>query len=259
MPRLNRAPSQAALTPVEHLTELRARVIGSVASLGVAFALCLWQNHLLLALLNAPLPAGYEPITLGVTEPFMSTVTVSAYAAIVLALPMILYQVYAFCLPALSPSQRRGVVPSILMVPVLFIGGVVFGYLVVVPAALKFLLHFNAGQFNVQIRARDYYGFISQTVVAMGLTFQVPVGILAATRLGVTTPQKLRRARRYAYVVIAIVAMVLPGTDPVTMLVEMVPLVLLYEISIALASFLDRTGAPANLADAGAGSGSAGE
>jgi len=112
---------------------------------------------------------------------------------------------------------------------------VAFGYYVVLPGALHFLLNFNAGQFTVQVRAGDYYGFVTFTLLAMGLVFQVPMGILALTKLGITTPRQLAKNRRYAYLILAIVAMALPGTDPVTMLVELVPLLLLYELSIVLA------------------------
>jgi sec-independent protein translocase protein TatC len=240
--RLRPAVESANLTTVEHLTELRQRIIGSAAALVVAFGLCFWQNHLLLAILNAPLPDGYRPITLGVTEPFLTSVSVSFYAALILALPVILYEAYAFVLPALSRRQRRDVTPALVAIPLLFMAGVAFGYLVVIPAALKFLLHFNAHEFNVQVRAREYYGFASQTLAAMGLVFQVPVAIVAATRLEITTPAKLRASRRYAYVIIAVVAMLLPGTDPVTMLVEMASLALLFELSIVLASALGGRG-----------------
>ena len=123
------------------------------------------------------------------------------------------------------------------MVPVLFIAGVVFCYFVVLTPALHFLLNFNADEFNTQVRARDYYSFVTRlTMIAMGLGFQVPVAILALVRLGITTPAKLRKNRRYAILVIAIVAALLPTIDPVTLLLEMVPLILLYEMSILLAS-----------------------
>jgi sec-independent protein translocase protein TatC len=163
---------------------------------------------------------------------------VSAYAAILLSLPAILYQLYAFVLPAFSPSERRVALPLLLMVPLLFIGGVVFGYVVVLSPAVDFLLNFNSSQFNIQIRAREYYSFVALALLALGVLFQIPVGILATARLGLTTPQKLRRGRRYAIVAIAIVAALLPTVDPVTMLIEMVPLVLLYELSIVLAAVL---------------------
>jgi sec-independent protein translocase protein TatC len=240
MAKIRPVSHEDRLTIVEHLDELRWRLIVSVAAFVVALALCFWQNHFILDLLDDPLPGDQKPLTLGVAEPFMTTLTVSAYAAILLSLPMILYQLYAFVLPAFSPSERRVALPLLLMVPFLFIGGVVFAYYVVLPAAVKFLLNFNDDQFNVQIRAREYYSFVVMTLLALGLVFQVPVLILAATRLGITTARQLRRHRRHAVVVIAVVAMALPGTDPVTMLLEMVPLVLLYELSIVLAAVFGR-------------------
>jgi sec-independent protein translocase protein TatC len=242
MARLRAARFDERLTVVEHLDELRTRVIVCIAVLAVACGLCFWQNHLLLHVINGPLPGGKQPITFSPAEPFLTTFKVSIYAGILLALPILLYQAYAFVLPALSAAEKRAIAPFLILVPVLFVSGVVFGYLVVLPAALKFLLNFNADQFNIQVRASDYYGFVTLTLAAMGIVFQVPVGILALTRLGVTTPAKLAANRRYAYLVLAIVAMLLPGTDPVTMLIELLPLLALYEFSIVLARIL---GAPA--------------
>jgi sec-independent protein translocase protein TatC len=223
------------LTLVEHLDELRHRLIVCGVAFGVALGLCFWQNHLLLDLANAPLPDNRQPITFGVTEPFSVTLTVAAYGAIVLALPVVLYEAYAFFLPALAPRERRMILPLLLMIPALFLAGVVFAYFVVFPAAAHFLLNFNDAQFNIQVRARDYYSFFSTTMVAVGLVFQVPVGILAVTRLGIVTPRQLSANRRYAYLACAVIAAALPGVDPVTMLIETVPLVALYELSIVLA------------------------
>jgi sec-independent protein translocase protein TatC len=238
--RLRAATVDEHLTLVEHLDELRTRIVVSIAVLGVGMGLCFWQNHLLLDLLNGPLPAGKRPITLSPTEPFLTTFKVSAYAGILLALPIILYQAYAFLLPALSSAARRVIAPFLALVPLLFVAGVIFGYYVVLPAALKFLLNFNADQFHVQIRASDYYGFATLTLITMGIVFQVPTGILALTRLGITTPEMLSKNRRYAYLALAIIAMLLPGTDPVTMLIELVPLLVLYEFSIVLAKVFGR-------------------
>ena len=112
---------------------------------------------------------------------------------------MILYQLYAFILPAFSPKERKVATPLLLMVPVLFVSGVVFCYFVVLPGAINFLLDFNSDQFSTEVRARDYYSFTTLTMLAMGLGFQVPIAILAAVKLGVTTPKKLRKNRRYAY------------------------------------------------------------
>lgn len=235
MRRITPISHDTRLSVVDHLDELRTRIIVSLAAFGVALGLCFWQNHLILALINRPL-GGRRPITLGPTEAFTTTFKVAAYAAIVLALPVVLYQAYAYLVPALSPSERRVARPLLLMVPALFLAGIVFGYLLVLPAALKFLLHFNGDQFQVQIRASDYYGFAAQTLVACGIVFQVPVGVLALSRLGVVTPGKLRKWRRYAIVVNAVIAMALPGVDPVSMLLELLPLLALYELSILLAS-----------------------
>jgi sec-independent protein translocase protein TatC len=162
----------------------------------------------------------------------------------VLALPVILYQAYAFVLPALTPREKRVVVPFLLMVPVLFIAGVVFAYFVVFPAAVTFLLNFNTDDFNVQVRARDYYSFFAITLGAVGILFQIPIGVLAVTRLGIVTPEQLAKNRRYAILVIAVVAMLLPGTDPVTMLISMVPLILLFEGSLLLARVFGRPPEP---------------
>ena len=236
MPRIRPVRHEDRLTLVEHLDELRTRLIISAVTLVVAFGLCFWQNQLLFDLMNDPLN-GREPLTLGVTEPFYTTVTVSAYAALVLALPVILYQLYAFVLPAFSPRERKVAMPLLMLVPVLFAAGVVFGYFVVLDRAVHFLLNFNDDEFNVQVRARDYYSFVALSLLAFGLVFQIPVLILALTRLGITTPTKLRRGRRVALVGIAVVAMLgSPGGDPVTMLMLMVPLLVLYELSIVLAT-----------------------
>ncbi|MGZ8666143.1 MAG: twin-arginine translocase subunit TatC [Solirubrobacterales bacterium] len=235
MARLKAVSHEDRLTLVEHLDELRNRIIVSLSVFGVALALCFWQNHLLLEIANAPLPDDFTPITLSPTEPFLTTFTICAYGAIILALPIVLYQAYAYLLPAFSDRERRVVLPLLLMVPFLFLGGVAFGYFVVLPAAVHFLLNFNSSEFSTELRARDYYGFFATTLLACGIVFQVPVGILAVTRLGIVSVEQLKHNRRYAYLVCAVLAAALPGVDPVTMLIEMVPLLALYEVSILLA------------------------
>ena len=235
MSRIKPIHHEEQLPVVDHLDELRSRLMVAAAAFLVAFGLTTWQSDLVLAILNAPLPGDLEPITLGPAEPFITTLKSAGYAAVLLVLPVLLYQAYAFVVPAFNPRERRLVVPLILMVPILFIGGVAFCYLVVLTPALDFLLSFNASEFNTQLRASDYYDFATMLMIAMGLGFQVPVGILALTRLGVVTVEKLRRSRRYAFLAIAVLAAMLPTLDPVTLLLEMVPLLVLYELSIQLA------------------------
>jgi sec-independent protein translocase protein TatC len=188
--------------------------------------------------LSAP-PQGNRPVTLGIGEPFTTTLTITLLFALILSLPVLLGQVYGFFMPALEPAQRRQVRPLLFAVPLLFIAGVAFGYLVVLPAALHFFQNFNSDQFNVLVQASQYYKFAATMLLAMGLLFQVPVGIMVVTRAGLITPRQLRRNRRYAVAACALVAAVLPG-DAITMLLETVPLYLLFETGVLVASIADR-------------------
>ncbi len=226
---------------VDHLDELRSRIIISLVFFGIAMVVCFWQNLLILDIVNAPLtsvkeaiPSG-RPSTFGVGEQFTVTFMLAAYTAILISLPALLYQAYAFVVPAFTPSEKRVALPLLLMVPLLFIAGAAFCYFVVLRPALTFLLNFNASEFDTQLRAKDYYSFVVLTMISMGLLFQIPVGVLALSRMGVVTPEFLAKNRRYAILGMAAVAALLPTIDPVTLLLEMIPLILLYEFSIILA------------------------
>lgn len=190
-----------------------------------------------------PKTTARQPITLGVTEPFVTTVTVAAYAALLLALPFILFQAYAFVLPAFTREERRTALPLMMLVPALFIAGVAFGYFLALPRAVAFLQNFNDDAFDILLQARDYYRFSVVLLAVMGLLFQIPVGVLAVVRLGVVSTAQLRRSRGYVIVGFAILAAVVtPTPDPFTMLIAMAPLVLLYEMSIWLARIFEPTG-----------------
>lgn len=297
------------LSIIDHLDELRSRLVVCLAALVVAFGLCFWQNPALLQVLNKPLEqAGLkavtnpgslagaaatgarvggelqqaaaaaaalavspatapsqraqfaklakslegaardlpaiapkrQPITTGVGEPFTATLTVTAYFALLLSLPVILWQAYAFVLPAFSPRERRVVLPLMLMVPVLFVGGVAFGYYLVLPPAVSFLQNFNSGSFDILVQAKDYYAFIAMVLLSLGLIFQVPVGLLALNRAGLVSSGALTRNWRYIIVGIAVLAALLPGVDPVTTALEMVPLLVLYGLSILLLKVAER-------------------
>jgi sec-independent protein translocase protein TatC len=194
--------------------------------------------HRAVTALSAP-ASGDKPVTLGLGEPFTTTIGISLLFALILALPLILYEIYGFLLPAFSPQHRRVANSLMLAIPALFAIGVVFGYFVVLPAAVHFFQNFNSGQFNVLVQASQYYHFAATTLIAMGLIFQVPVAILAATRAGIATPRQLRRNRRWAILACAAVAAFLPG-DAVTMLLETVPLYLLFEFSVLIATIVER-------------------
>jgi sec-independent protein translocase protein TatC len=297
------------LSVVDHLEELRARLIVCLAVVAVAFGLCMWQNHALLEIINRPLahetqkqvkaghgplgstytvqqsartvatqlqlvvgalerpgsgasaatkaslapvqpvlgkaikslsaaPQGNKPVTLGIGEPFTTTIGIAFIFALILSLPVLLYEAYGFLLPAFSPEQQQVATPLMLAIPFLFTAGVLFGYFVVLPAAVRFFQNFNSEQFNVLVQASQYYHFAAVILLAMGLVFQVPVGILAATRAGVVTTKQLRHNRRYAILACGAVAAFLPG-DAITLLLETVPLYLLFELSVLLARVLD--------------------
>jgi sec-independent protein translocase protein TatC len=303
------------LSLVEHLDELRTRVIICIVAFSVAFGICLWQDDTVLRIVNQPLAdvankkpcdetrdpleqadcwqqaqkkvneqiadtaraladdaqansalraqaqdlaaaasaaaessprtSPKRPVTLGVGEPLTATLIVAGYTALLLTLPLLLYQLYAFVLPAFSPTERQVAVPLMFMVPFLFYAGVVFAYFAVLPAAVDFLQNFNDENYDVLLQARDYNKFAIMVMGVMGLLFQLPVAILAITRMGILTPRQLRKNRRYAILIIAILAALLPGGDPVTMLLMMLPILFLYEGSILLASLLDRRAARA--------------
>jgi sec-independent protein translocase protein TatC len=330
LPALRPVGHEERLSLVEHLDELRTRIILCIVAFVLSFSLCYWQNDRVLSIVNQPLehahrvdcsdrskandaleraacfdqavgaylrgagpalsqmarslqtlsqtdgvsPAaraqataaarqarasaaqaaqaatltpkptkGRQPVTLGVTEPFLTTITVSAYAALLLALPFLLWQAYAFILPAFSRDERRVAVPLMTLVPVLFIAGVLFGYFLALPRAVAFLQNYNDGAFDILVQARDYYRFCAILLVGMGLMFQIPVGVLAVVRLRILNTRQLRAYRGYALILFAVVAAVVtPTPDPFTMLIAMAPLVLLYELSIILARVFEPKG-----------------
>jgi sec-independent protein translocase protein TatC len=314
------------LSLVDHLTELRSRLVISAITLVAAFAFCFWQNNALLDIVTQPVRetqnlqdpsrASNDPleqaarfqreqgqalavlapalaqtattlrslrdagnltpvqerelerstaaltaasrqiaqaaqalprdtqrnlVTLGVTEPFTATITIAFYAALLLAMPVLLYQAYAFVLPAFSPRERRVALPLMLMVPVLFVAGVAFGYFVVLQRAVEFLQNFNDDSFDILLQAREYFRFAVMFVAGVGFLFQIPVGVLAVTRMRIFTPRQIARNRGYVILAIAVLAAVAtPTPDPVTMTLAMAPLIILFELSILLARWIER-------------------
>jgi sec-independent protein translocase protein TatC len=222
---------------------------GSGVSPGAKRALLRKQPQIAAHLKQLPKITGNRPVTLGIGEPFTNTMVVSLYFAVLLAMPFLLWQAYAFILPAFSPQERRLVLPLLMMIPFLFISGVAFGYFLVLPAAVRFLQNFNADNFNILIQGRDYYRFAALTLVAMGIVFQVPVGILAVTRAGLVSVTTLRKNRRYAFVLCFVLATPLPGVDPVSMIAESLMLYVLYEVGILLSAFIVRPREPASVTD----------
>jgi sec-independent protein translocase protein TatC len=297
------------LSVLDHLGELRTRLIICAGVVVIAFGLCFWQNNSLLDVLNRALPlapktsanhlsgltndtvgegkslataaTGAEalsrsptqsaadrqayarlasglsgaakqlpqstpkrlPITIGIGEPFGTTLTIAFYFALLFSLPVIIYQAYAFVLPAFNRKERQVALPLMAMAPALFIGGVLFTYFLVLPPAVRFLQGYNSASFDILVQAKTYYSFEILTMLGVGLAFQLPLGLLAFQRIGAIDARTLTRHWRYAVVAIAVIAAALPGPDPVTTALEMVPLLVLYVLSIALLKLADRRAA----------------
>ena len=297
------------LSVVDHLDELRSRLIVCAAVLIVAFGFAFWQNGRLLHLLNGPtnrldqsaknhlggvtgdqvgerryllnlsgdltqlarsatqsahdrtlfaaaadnaqgagkaLPAHaapYLPLTIGVGEPFTVSLTVSFYAALLISLPVILYELFAFIVPALEPREQSVIKPIMIFGPVLFLAGAVFTYIVVLPAAIKFLQGYNSSHFQSLIQAQQLYSFEVLTMAAIGLTFEMPLVLVGLRAAGIIDGNTLTKNWRYAAVIIAVIAAAMPGADPVTTGLETAPLVILFLVSIVLLKFFDRRAA----------------
>ena len=240
-PRRLRHGEEATL--VEHLDELRSRILISLATLIVGTIVAFVFQHQILHWLSQPLPPARRKqglLTLGVAEPFLVTFKISIWAGLGLAFPVVLWQIWGFFAPAVAERSQRLVAAFVAFSSALLGCGVVFAYYVVLPAALKFLTSYNEQSFNIQIRATDYYNFVLLTLVGVGVVFELPVFVLALVRLGVLTSQRLRHTRRLGYFIVAAVAVALPGIDPVTTTLEAIPLFVLYEGSIWLSVLMER-------------------
>ena len=228
-------------TLVEHLGELRARIVVSLIGITLGFIVAYAFHGHLVKWLEDALPASHRKlITLSPAEPFLTSMWISLYAGFLLALPVVLYQVWSFFAPAFEQNTQRIVVGLTAFAAILAAGGLAFGYFVALPAAVHFLTNFDSHLYDIQIRARDYLSFAAVVLFAVTIVFEVPIVILGLVRIRILSSAKLRRNRRIGYVVMAAIAVALPGVDPVTTAMEMIPLMLLFEGSIWLAVLLER-------------------
>ncbi|HEX6724113.1 MAG TPA: twin-arginine translocase subunit TatC [Gaiella sp.] len=227
-------------TLVEHLTELRHRLLICIIALVPAFAIAYAFHAQLIGRLMDLVPEGTPIVTLGVTEPFTTSLKVSFYAAIALVLPILLWQVWAFLAPAVSDNTQRMLGVFVVLATFLFVTGVLFCYAIVLPKALSFLVDYDSELYTEQIRASYFLSFVTLTLFAFGIAFEMPIFILGLVRLGVLTADRLRKNRRIGYVAMLAFAIVLPTVDPVSLVLETVPLLVLFEASIWIAVFMER-------------------
>ena len=235
----------------EHIDELRSRVIVMLGALVAATVFAFVFRDHILNWLNRPLPANHDKVvTLGVAEPFTITITICIYAGFVLALPIILWQLWLFMAPAFDPTAERKVLGLTVFAVALAAGGVAFGYWVLLPRAIHFLTNYDNTHFQHLIQAKPYYNFVVTVLVGIVLVFQTPLIVLALVYLGVLSSRTLRKQRRVGYLVTAAIALALPGPDPVTTFLELLPMWGLFEGSIWLAVLFERRQARAAPASA---------
>lgn len=238
LPRRLRHGEEASL--VEHLDELRSRLIISLLAVGIGFVVAFVFHERLIEWLSEPLPEDRRLVTLGVTEPFTTSIKVSFYAALVLAFPVLLWQVWSFLAPAIEEHTQRIVAGFVAVASLLFAVGLAFGYFVVLPKAISFLTNYDEELYDVQVRASYYFSFASLMLLGIALFFETPIFILALVRLGVVTSAQLRRNRRYLILAAVALAILLPTVDPVSLAFETIPLLILIEASIWLAVLMER-------------------
>jgi sec-independent protein translocase protein TatC len=247
LPRRLKHGEEATL--VEHLGELRSRIYISLVAIVCGFTVAYAFRGHLLHWLNRPLPADHrKPITFGPAEPFLTSVAVSLYAGFLLALPVVLWQLWSFFAPAFHEKTQRTVAGLVAFATALLAAGIAFGYFVALPAAVHFLTNFDHAHYNIQIRAKDYYSFTSIVLLAVAVVFEVPIVILGLVRIGVLSSARLRKNRRLGYVIMAAIAVALPGVDPITTTFEMIPLLVLFEGSIWMSMFFEKRWRPLHAA-----------
>ena len=227
-------------TLVEHLEEFRSRLIVALFAIIPIFIVTFVFHERIMEWLTGPLPNDKKLVTLGVTEPFTTSVKVSFIAAIAIALPILLWQAWAFLAPAVEPHFERVILVFVLLAMTLFVCGVLFMYYIVLPRALDFLTSYDDNIYDIQIRASYYYSFAAMTLLAGGLAFLMPIFVLALVRLRVLTSDRLRKNRRIAYVILLVFAILLPTVDPISLAFETIPLLVLYEMSVWLSVLMER-------------------
>jgi sec-independent protein translocase protein TatC len=227
-------------TLVEHLDELRSRMFVCVFALLGGMAIAFPFHEQILEWLMEPLPEKTELVTFGVTEPFFTSFKISLAAGFLLALPVILWQIWSFLAPAFEEHAQRVVAVFVAIATGLMAAGLAFGYFVVMPRALDFLVNYDSEIYDIQLRASYYISFVTLSLLAFALVFQLPIFILALVRLGVLTTDRLRSNRRIAIAIIVVGAALLPTVDPISLAFEVIPLLILFEASIWISLYFEK-------------------
>lgn len=241
---------------VSHLIELRDRLIRALIAVGIAFAvLVFWPGpsgmyDLLAAPLVAHLPKGATLIATNVISPILVPLKITLMASLMLALPVVLYQVWAFVAPGLYSHEKKLVLPLVISSTVLFVVGVAFCYFIVIPGMSKFIQAFAPTTITAAPDIEQYFGFVLTLFLVFGVAFEVPVAVVVLARIGIVSIEQLRKARGYFIVGAFIVAAVVTPPDVISQLALAIPMILLYEAGIVAAQlFIKHTQAPQDAAE----------
>ena len=244
--KLSRAEHSQEMPFLDHLEELRWRILWSMAALLVTTCLGFWlvTRFDVLGLLIRPITPflhGTKLKYLNPTDPFFITLQLAIAVGVLLALPVIVYQIWAFVAPALKREEKRSIVPALYLGLVLFLIGAAIAYFGAVPLTLRFMMSFQSGSLEQNIVISEYMGLVVKIILAFGAVFELPVVVLILASLGLVTSQFLVKMRRYFIVIAAIAASLLTPGDAISLtLFMMLPLMLLYELSIFLARLVER-------------------
>ena len=232
-------PADDKLSFFAHLEELRKRIIWSVVAVGLGFFATFYFSDQIIKFLARPL--GVKLVFLTPTEAFWVNMKVALVAGLLLTLPVVLYQVWAFIAPGLLPHERKFATPFVILSTIFFAIGVTFCLRYVIPFAIRFLLTYKTEDLTPVISVGAYVDFVLKFTLAFGVVFELPLAITLASKLGLVTPQFLSRNRKYAILVNAIGAAVLtPTPDAFNMMLMLIPLQLLYELGIISARLFGR-------------------
>jgi sec-independent protein translocase protein TatC len=232
--------NETKMSFMAHLEELRHRLVVSAIAIGVGFLICYGFSKYLFQLLVTPLikvlPQGDKLIYTSLTEAFFTYLKVGLLGGVLLASPVVFYQLWKFVSPGLYKHERKFVIPFVVSSSLLFMGGAVFGYAVVFPVGFKYFISFSSDYIKALPSVKQYFSFSVTLLMAFGVVFELPLVTLLLARMGVVTPEMMRKKRKYAIVLIFIVAAILtPGPDVISQLMMAGPLLILYEGSIYIA------------------------
>ena len=221
-----------------HLEELRRRLIICAIAIGIGFVISYFFSKQLFSLLVLPLvkvlPADSQLIFTSLPEMFITYIKVSLVAGIILAIPVIFYELWMFIVPALYQKEKRYLVPFVLFSSILFILGALFGYLVVFPYGFKFFISFATEDIQALPSVKQYFSFAIRLLLAFGLVFEMPVVVLFLARIGLITPDAMKRFRKFAILCSFILAAILTPPDVATQIMMALPIIILYELSILI-------------------------